>query len=271
MPPPARLSRSPLLLLAPLLPTLLAACVRGPVEWTDAGDRLPASPIVDARLALGAGLPELVDPPQPPVAWAPPGLCEPARYADAGADEWYAVGWLRRADDSALLAAARSDDGGRTWRPPVAVDSLDRGRTGCTRPAPAVAADSASGYVHVAYFLEAPEGAGVFFAHSMERGEMFHEPVPISYGTRPSAVSVAAWRDTVAVAYEDPNGERPRVGLALSRTMGHIFEDRLFVTGTSMAATRPRVAVGAGRLAVAWREGDTTGATGLRVRTARWR
>jgi hypothetical protein len=254
-----------------VLVTLLAACVREPVEWTDAGGHLPGPSSADARLALDAGPPALVAPPVPPAAWAPAALCEPPRYARATATEWYAVGWIRRADNTALLAASRSDDGGRTWRPPVAVDSLDRGRTGCARPAPAVAADSASGYVHVAYFLEAPEGPGVFFSHSMERGDLFHQPVPISYGTRPSAVSVAAWRDTVAVAYEDPNGDRPRVGLALSRTMGHIFEDRMFVTGTSMPATGPRVAVGSGRLAVAWREGDSTAATGLRVRTARWR
>ena len=31
----------------------------------------------------------------------------------------------------------------------------------------------------------------------------------------------------VAVAFEDPNSASPRIGLALSRTMGHIFEQRL--------------------------------------------
>jgi len=270
--PRARLLR-PLHSLLPLAaPLLLAACGGAPVEWAGAGDTLPASPTPDATLDLGAGPPSLVAPPVPPAAWSPPALCGTPRYAAATAAEWYAVGWLRRPDETALLAASRSDDGGRTWGRTVPIDSLDRGRTGCARPAPAIAADSASGYVHVAYFLEAPEGAGVFFSHSMERGDVFHEPVPISYGTRPSAVSVAAWRDTVAVAYEDPNGERPRVGLALSRTMGHIFEDRMFVTGTTLAATRPRVAVAAGRLAVAWREGDTTtAAPALRVRLARWR
>ena len=267
--PPRAAGRAALLVASALA---AAACGGAPIEWSDAADPLPPPHAPDARLALGADVPALVVPPAPPAAWAPPALCGEARYARRTADEWYAVGWLERADATALLAASRSDDGGRSWGAPVPVDSLDRGRTGCRRPAPAIAADSASGYVHVAYFLEAPEGAGVFFSHSMERGAVFHEPVAISYGTRPSAVSVAAWRDTVAVAYEDPNGERPRVAIALSRTMGHIFEDRMFVTGTTLAATRPRVAVGAGRLAVAWREGDTTAATPLvRVRTARWR
>lgn len=268
-----RLSRSVL----PLAALLFAACApEPPLEWGADPDRLAAPDAPDARLVLAAdGLPAFAPSPVPPTAWAPPALCEgSARYAAATSREWYAVGWLRRDDGSALLGASRSDDGGRSWEPVVAVDSLDRGRTRCTRPPPAVAADSATGYVHVAYFMDAPEGPGVFFSHSMEAGTIFHEPVPIIYGTRPVPVSVAAWRDTVAVAYEDPNGEKPRVGLALSRTMGHIFEARLpVVSGKEAAATAPGVAVRDGRLAVAWHERSRTGeaAPGLRVRLARWR
>jgi hypothetical protein len=215
----------------------------------------------------GGAAPAFAPPLAPPAEWAPADLCAgSARYAAATAGRWYAVGWLRRADRTALLASARSDDGGRTWGRLVPVDSLDRGRTACDRPAPSIAADSASGYVHVAYFLEAPEGAGVFFSHSMDRGELFHAPVPIMYGTRPSAADVAARGDTVVVAFEEPNGGRARVGVALSRTMGHLFEDRLTVSGSNAPAVRPRVALGAGRLAVAWAEGTVT-----RVRTAQWR
>jgi hypothetical protein len=259
----------------------LAACTTEPLEWVERGGepaRLDAPPAADARLALAAdGSAALAPAPLPPTPWTPPALCEgSARYAAATAAEWYATGWLARADGSALLAAARSDDGGRTWNATVPVDSLDRSRARCARPAPAVAADSASGYVHVAYFMDAPEGAGVFFSHSMDGGALFHEPVPIIYGTRPVPTAVAAWRDTVAVAYEDPNGDARRVGLALSRTMGHIFEDRLpLVSGRTATATAPRVALRDGLLAVAWRESapgaPASGEAALRVRLARWR
>lgn len=260
----------------PLATLLVAACTPEPLEWGVDPDRLPAPEAPDARLVLAAdGLASFAPSPVPPAAWAPPALCEGStRYAAATAQEWYAVGWLQRDDGSALLGASRSDDGGLSWEPVVAVDSVDRARTHCARPAPAVAADSATGYVHVAYFMEAPEGPGVFFSHSMEAGTIFHEPVPIIYGTRPVPVSVAVWRDTVAVAYEDPNGGKPRVGLALSHTMGHIFEARLpVVSGKEAAATAPDVALHGGQVAVAWRERNRNGeaAPGLRVRLATWR
>ena len=60
------------------------------------------------------------------------------------------------------------------------VDTLDRGTRGCARPSPAISFDPAGGYVHVVYFLDAPEGPGVFFAHSMDRGATLHSPVAIA-------------------------------------------------------------------------------------------
>ncbi len=71
---------------------------------------------------------------------------------------------------------ARSTDGGRTWGTPVVADSTDRGRSGCERVKPAIAADSTNGYVHIVYSMVAAEGAGVFLTHSMEGGTMFHSP-----------------------------------------------------------------------------------------------
>ena len=129
--------------------------------------------------------------------------------------------------------------------------------------------DSASGYVHVSYGLVAPEGSGIFFAHSMDRGATFHTPVAIVYGDRPGATSVSASGDIVAVAFEDPNGTASRIGLALSHTMGHIFEDRLMpVSADNGAATQPLVAVAGRKIAVAWRDGANAGGTTvLRIRT----
>jgi hypothetical protein len=175
--------------------------------------------------------------------------------ARAGTQDVYAVWWAPRADSSAALLAARSPDGGRSWPDIATVDTVDRGHNGCRRPAASVAADASTGYVHVAYTLVAPGAPGVFFAHSMPGRFTFHAPVPIIYGDHPGRTSVAASGDIVAVAYEDPNGAEARVGLALSRTLGHTFEHRTTASTGIGAAVEPQVAVAGGTVAVAWRQG----------------
>ena len=116
-----------------------------------------------------------------------------------------------------------------------------------------IAADSASGYVHVVFALVGREGPGLFFAHSMDGGETFHAAVPIFYGEQLGRASVAADGDHVVVAFEDPNSQKPRVGLALSRTMGHIFEERILpISDDNGTATHPLTAIRGRRVAVAW-------------------
>ena len=107
----------------------------------------------------------------------------------------------------------------------------------------------------MAYAMVGPGAPGVFFAHSMPGQLMFHSPVAIIYGERPGRTSVAASGNVVAVAYEDPNGVEPRVGLALSRTLGHTFEHRVAVSTGIGAAMEPRVALTGAMVAVAWRQG----------------
>jgi hypothetical protein len=235
----------------------LAACAQDPVSWRDPAPS-GAAPDSGARLAVDVAGRVSVVPASavPPHFVLPGGACAGSvRVAQGGGEARYAVWWRVREDSSAALLAARSGDGGRTWGRPIPVDTMDRATLGCARPAPAVAGDSSSGYVHVAYFLVAPEGAGVFFAHAPEGEAMFHAPVVIVFGERPAAVSVAARGDTVAVAYEDPNGAARGIGLALSVTQGHVFERRLpLVSSPSVPATSPRVALGARTVAVAWVE-----------------
>ena len=133
------------------------------------------------------------------------------------------------------------------------MDTTDVGVTGCRRAPPAIAADSASGYVHVVFALVGKEGPGLFFAHSMDGGATFHAAVPIFYGERLGRASVAADGDHVVVAFEDPNSRTPRVGLALSRTMGHIFEERILpISDDNGIATHPLAAIRGRRVAVAW-------------------
>lgn len=170
--------------------------------------------------------------------------------------ERWAAWWGVRADSSALPLVARSTDAGATWERAIVADTLDRGVTGCRRPLAAIAADSINGYVHLAYFLFAREGPGVFYAHLMDPRAEFEPATVMVYGERPSATDVASRGDTVVVTYEDPNSGRPQIRLAFSRTGGHLFEQRMVgVASGSTAAESPRVAAGpGGRIAVRWTE-----------------
>ena len=250
--------RLPLPCLAFTLVVTLAACVPQPVSWDEAISRRPGTLADSTRLALGEDGTSGFTTAWTPATWpTEPGLCAATRRAvpaavPALAGEAFASWFAARADSSVVLRVARSDDGGLTWNAAVTADSTDVGRTGCARPTPFLFADSLNGYVHLAYHLVAREGAGLFFTHSMERGALFHEPVPIVYGDRPSAASVASRGDTVIVAYEDPNSRLPRLGLALSRTQGHIFESRLPASDETGEARTPLVAVRGARIVVAW-------------------
>jgi hypothetical protein len=242
----------------------VAACERGPVEWRGeavqlalaAEDEETAAPL-DARLELrpdgSAGLHPIAAALTSPAAADTAACASSLRTAALSPTEVYGVWWSRRAGGRAALVAARSDDGGVTWIPPVPVDTTDRGAIACGRPDPAIAADARSGYVHVTYFLHGPNGPGVFFSHSMERGELFHAPVPIMYGERPAQTAVAAGDSVVVVAFEDPNSKRPRVALAMSRTWGHIFaRERPEASNGETPAVRPLIALRDSVIAVGW-------------------
>jgi hypothetical protein len=252
-----------------VLVSLLAAgaCSADPVEWMD--DRTVVEPAATTALSANGDL--VVD----SLAMLagrvtlPSNACAGSLRLARASKTLYAVWWSPRPDSGARLLSAHSVDNGATWSAIAPVDTMDRGVSGCRRPAAAIAADSASGYVHVSYALVAPEGPGLFFSHSMDGGASFHAPVPILYGEHLGATSVAAAGDHVAVAFEDPNSGTPRIGLALSRTMGHIFEDRLLpVSDDNGAASHPLVAVKNRRLTVAWRQrAGANGLAAIRVRS----
>ncbi len=240
----------------------MLACAGSPVDWGEI--RYPARP---------------PEPPfEPRVALVPTGGCPGSFRASQARGAIYGVWWTVRPDSSAVLMASRSVDGGRTWQLPTPADTLDVSRRGCARPAPSIFADT-NGYVHFAYFLEAREGPGVFFVHTMDGqhmgvgGGIFHSPVPIVYGERPSMTSVTAAGDTVAVAYEDPNSERPQVALALSRTTGHIFESRTTASSPDLPAVEPRVVLAGRTVTILWYERPDSARAGGRiaVRRGRWR
>ena len=253
MPRPSPHSYAPLF--AALMAWTVAGCTDSSVAWNEiravkgaAGGALAADG--SFRADSLATLATHVAPPETNVC---PGSLVLAR---AGG-RVYAAWWRVRPDSGALLRGAHSDDGGRTWSSPAPVDTTDQSVSGCRRTPPAIAADSASGYVHVVFALLGREGPGLFYAHSMDAGATYHAAVPIFYGDRLGRASVAADGDAVAVAFEDPNSRALRVGLALSRTMGHIFEERLLpISDDNEIASHPMVAVKGRQIAVAWLRGD---------------
>jgi len=245
------------------------ACVPDPVQWDADARRLNAVAAPGARLAFEATAPVFVTswtPPMPPYGGEAGPACTGSVVAVRSlGDTVYAAWWAPRPDSSVRLVVARSEDGGYNWRLPVAADTMDRTHAGCRRDAPFINADSTNGYVQVVYFLQAKEGPGLFFTHSMERGALFHEPVPIVYGERKSASAVSSSGDTVVVAYTDPNAAEPQVWLALSQTTGHIFEQRVAVSPSEAVASQPMVAVRGRRVAVSWFETPRGGGRGVTV------
>ncbi|HET6760846.1 MAG TPA: hypothetical protein VFH13_02050 [Gemmatimonadaceae bacterium] len=243
-----------------------SACVREPVDWGDVSYRQSQLGDPDTRSAvMSADLPSITEAPTPCIR----------SIRSAGTDAaLFRTWWSSRSDSSVVLSMQHSGDGGATWQAPVVVELRDRGRRGCDRPAPGIFYDSASGYLDLVYFIEGGEGAGLFFAHSMDKGGMFHAPVAVVYGNRPSAASVAGIGDSVVVVFEDPNAATPRIGIALSRTAAHIFEQRGQVTPDDVLAVAPWVALDHGTITVWWKTPDQSGSPyGDRVgyRSGVWR
>ena len=247
------------------LALLLAACVRDPVEWGNVSYRQSQLGDPDARSGvMSANIPVIV---------GMSATCVGSIRTAGNASELFRVWWSSRSDSNVVLWMQRSGDQGMTWQAPVEVESRDRGRRGCNRPAPGIFYDPSSGYLHLVYFIEASDGAGVFFAHSMDQGGMFHSPVPVVYGNSPSLASVATHGDSVVVVFEDPNSTRPTIGIVLSRVTGHVFDQRAQVTPDDVLAIAPWVALDHERIRVWWKTPDDSVGRAERVgyRDGIWR
>lgn len=247
-------------------PTPIAAGVDSTAQyaarWTPG-----ASPEVVVRTV--AATPDTLTAGQPDVVPACPGSWVGA--APVRGTRWSAW-WQIRTDSSAVLVAEQRDSLGVSLQR-VTVDSVDKALLGCARPAPSIAVDSVNGYVHVAYYMVAPEGPGLFYSHLMDaRLKRFETPVAIVYGEKPVRVNVASRGDTVALAYEDPNSEIGRIAMSMSLTAGHLFEQtaRLIpVSTSSQQASAPQIVrLSDAQLWVGWREASQSGSAFL-LRRAR--
>lgn len=254
----------------PLIATLAAVaalavlgCGDASIEWSDPVElRGPTSSV---RLILDEGghaalVPDTARLTLPATFAACPGSVR----TTAGRTRDYAVWWRALGPSGIGLYTASSSDGGRTWTSATVVDTSMVDARGCDRPAPAVA--TVGDDLYLAYAITASDGTGVFFAHFMS--SMLHSPVAVIYGERLVAAAIATRGDRVAVAYEEPNGARQQVDVALSSTQGHIFERHETASREVDVARAPLVALGDGVVAVAWRArgaSDTSAAIVARV------
>jgi len=255
-----------------LAASLALSCKPDPVEWSEPAP-LPPDLAATADLAFDAHQNLVV---RPPVNIRVPVFSRQCtsgvRVARDTTGDWYAVWWSVRSDSTADIVVSRSSDG-VNWTPAVKVDSTDAEAVGCRRPAPSLYADGIT--IHVAYVMAAREGPGIFASHSMDRGMTFHSPVAVVYGAHIGGTAIAARGDVVAVAYEDPNSDPQRVAVALTRSMGHLFESRELVSPPTGAARDPRITLGASRIAVTWSPGvagmatDTSAPRMVRIGTLR--
>jgi hypothetical protein len=237
------------------------ACDRPPVEWTDPVSIQDVNGPTRLTIDSGGHAALVADPARAAIAPPSPGLCTTSLRTIPGSAHMYAAWWSVRPDSSSVLSIASSPDSGKSWAKGVAMDTTDVSSTGCNRPPPSVA--TVGDDLFVAYSMVAPEGRGVFFAHSM--GPMVHAPVAVIYGDRLVPTAIAAEGDNVAVAYEDPNGSRQQVAVAFSVTQGHIFSWHSTASRSVDVAATPAIALAGRELAVSWTTRRSSDSTATRV------
>jgi hypothetical protein len=238
------------ILTAAALAAALVACDQAPIEWKDPIEMGARDTL--GRLSLdSAGHPKLVPTSDAPAA-VPAGdagvVCPASVRGTKGTVHAYAAWWAMRRDSGATLFVASGSGAPTAWAKPLAVDTTDVSSAGCDRPPPSLT--TVGDDVFVAYSLHAPEGRGVFFAHTM--GGMVHEPVPVVYGERVVATAIAADGDRVVVAYEEPNGTRRRIDVAISETQGHSFDWHVPASRDVDFGRTPDIALAGPELAVSW-------------------
>lgn len=158
------------------------------------------------------------------------------------------------------VVVAATTDGGATWGEPVRAQRDGWVFEGCPHAGPALRVDSA-GRVHVAWWSGKEGAAGVFHARSDDGGRTFGEALPLGVAafSRPAHVQLAVDGETVVAAWDDGTKVVPRVLVRVSTDGGSHFGPAVTASDTLRIATFPVLALGSGRLTVAWSERSADG------------
>ena len=215
----------------------LSACAAEPVIWDE-----PESGPPWMQLPEGYRPPEVQ------------GMCHDSFVARTGNGAVHAAWWSVRPDSTAVLMVAQ-ESREKGWTTPEAADTMDAGRTGCRRPPPAMVVSNGS--VYLAYGMRAKEGPGVFTVHWMQG--MTHAPVAVVYGERFGRTAIDVQGDTVAVAYEDPNSDPRRIGVAISTTGSHLFQYRKLISPPTGISSDPQLVLDSAGVMVVWNQTPAVG------------
>jgi hypothetical protein len=158
------------------------------------------------------------------------------------------------------IVLASSNDGARTFTPPVRVHEDGWVFAGCPHTGPGLAIDDA-GRVHIAWYTGADRAIGLYYAAAEESTTGFAPPAVLVKGPVPvSQVKLAASGPNVFGVWEDRREAEPRVQFAGALPGRNLNSESLTVgSGTS-----PAVAAAGGLYAVAWLDGGA-----VRVRMGR--
>mgnify|MGYP001183608480 CR=1 FL=1 len=159
------------------------------------------------------------------------------------------------------IVVARSEDGGRTFGPPVRVHADDWVLDGCPHAGPSIDVDAA-GRLHVAWYTGREGRQGVYYAVSEDGGRSFGPPVALVEGewVPISLVRLAVDpRGGVWFAWDDRRGETRTVQLAYAAEGGRPRP----VDAVPVPGGAPVVAVQGNTRVVAWLDGES-----IRARTA---
>jgi hypothetical protein len=234
----------------------LMSCGEPPkIRW-EAEKRVPALIAPGARLTITESGQAAIVPAWTPIRWPEDSTACPGSHVGVRArgDTAYAAWWHRNSYGYADLMLARSDDGLRWNKGEIMGGAVGTERS-CSRPPPALTADSATGAVYMAWHGMSQWGPGMLFAEVPTAGR---HPFAVRIDSLEPVMrmaAVAAHADTVAVLWEVPTEEGSELRLAISMLAGHIPMVRGIVRSKETRVLAPVVAVHGGRVAVAWNEG----------------
>lgn len=159
------------------------------------------------------------------------------------------------------IVVARSDDGGRSFRPAIPVHDDGWRIDACPHAGPSLAVD-AEGRLHVAWFTGAEGRAGVFHAVSTDGGRSFRGPNALARAdvVAPSLAKLDAAGGAVWLAWEDRTGpeRRLRIGRASNGGTPRPFDLALG------SGTAPALAATDDMAVVVWLEGEMVRSAALR-------
>ncbi len=193
------------------------------------------------------------------------GVCPCCRTALAlGPDGVLYVAWRKAFPDEVKdVVVARSEDGGRSWGPPVRVHGDNWQIQGCPHVGPSLAVDAYS-RLHVTWFTGAPGRPGLYYAKSNDGATTFSEPSALVTGdwVPVTHAKLAADGEGVWLAWSDARGDKPM--LKITHTDGSTIPSAAAATEPVPGAS-PAVSAQNGLTSFAWLDGEAVRARVVRT------